>query len=305
MKSVSRVLLLATAAAATATAADATGAQPAFGQASRPDHRIRTVVYAEDSVITVAVARGVATQIVLPEDETLAGEPAMGKGSDCKQEAFRWCVDHTAQDIFVKPKLGADWNTMALVTNRHRYSFVFKVLQPGQEFDATLRVSVVLPPPPSPPAAPAVAAVAVTAVDPGPPPLTAQQLIDNRMSAEPKVRNKSYSVAVGKDSEDIVPVMVFDDGTQTYFSFPNNRPIPTVFQTSPDKSEEMVNARMQGDLLVADRVARRFVLRLGGSVIAIINEAFDLDGVPPVDGTTVPGVARVLRTAVAGAGAQQ
>jgi len=52
---------------------------------------------------------------------------------------------------------------------------------------------------------------------------------------------------------------------------------------------------------VADRVARRFVLRLGGSVIAIINEAFDLDGVPPVDGTTVPGVARVLRTTVSSA----
>ena len=125
------------------------------------------------------------------------------------------------------------------------------------------------------------------------------------MRLEPKVRNKSYSVAVGKDSEDIVPVMVFDDGTQTYFSFPNNRPIPTVFQTSPDQSEEMVNVRMQGDLLVADRVARRFVLRLGGSVIAIINEAFDLDGVPPVDGTTVPGVARVLRTAVSSAGVAQ
>ena len=97
---------------------------------------------------------------------------------------------------------------------------------------------------------------------------------------------------------DIVPVMVFDDGTQTYFSFPNNRPLPAIFQTAPDGSEEMVNARMDGDdLLVADRVARRFVLRLGESVIAIINEAFDLDGVPPALGTTVPGVARVVRAA--------
>ena len=100
------------------------------------------------------------------------------------------------------------------------------------------------------------------------------------------------------DPEDIVPVMVFDDGTQTYFSFPNNRPIPTVFQIAPDGSEEMVNARMDpDDLLVADRVGRRFILRLGDSVAAIINEAFDLDGVPPRDGTTVPGVARVVKAA--------
>ncbi len=137
----------------------------------------------------------------------------------------------------------------------------------------------------------------------GPPPITVKELIENRMRAEPQVRNTHYSVAVGASSEDIVPVMVFDDGTQTYFSFPNNRPVPTVFQTAPDQSEEMVNVRMQDDKLVADRVARRFVLRLGESVISIINEDFDLDGVPPVNGTTTPGVARVLR-ASASAGAQ-
>ena len=296
MKPISVVLLLATTAAATATAATAASAQPTIGLASRPDPRIRTVVYAEDSVITIAVARGVATQIVFPDDETISARPAMGKGADCAQAEHHWCVVNSEHDVFVKPKLGADWNTMGLETDRHRYSFVFKALPPGQAFDAMLRVSIVMPsPPPAPPAPPAPVVVA------GPPAPSAQELIANRMRLEPKVRNKNYSVAVGKDSEDIVPVMVFDDGTQTYFSFPNNRPIPTVFQTSPDQSEEMVNVRMQGDLLVADRVARRFVLRLGGSVIAIINEAFDLDGVPPVDGTTVPGVARVLRTSVSSA----
>ena len=37
---------------------------------------------------------------------------------------------------------------------------------------------------------------------------------------------------------------------------------------------------------------------LGESVAAIINDAFDLDGVPPKDGTTVPGVARVVKAAI-------
>jgi type IV secretion system protein VirB9 len=121
-------------------------------------------------------------------------------------------------------------------------------------------------------------------------------LIDARWQAKPLVRNSAYSVATGKDSEDIVPVMVFDDGTQTYFSFPNNRPIPAVFEIAPDGSEEMTNTRMDpDDLLVADRVGRRFILRLGQSVAAIINDAFDLDGVPPKDGTTVPGVSRIVK----------
>lgn len=260
------------------------------------DSRIRTVLYSPTAVITIPVARGVATQIVMPEGETIVDAPAMGKGSDCRQPEHQWCVENSAEDISVKPKLGATSNSMNVKTTHLRYSFVLKVLPPNQELAAALRVSIVLPEVPT---------VAGPVVDEGPRPLSPQELIANRMRAEPKVRNMSYSVAVGKDSEDIVPVMVFDDGTQTYFSFPNNRPIPTVFQTSPDLSEEMVNVRMQGDLLVADRVARRFVLRLGGSVIAIINEAFDLDGVAPVDGTTVPGVERVMRTAGAGSQVSQ
>ena len=154
---------------------------------------------------------------------------------------------------------------------------------------------MVMPPKPVPPAAPGAPAP----IDLGPPPLTAKELVANRMRSLPTVRNKEYSVAVGEHSDDIVPVMVFDDGTKTYFSFPNNRPLPTLFESLADRTEEMVNAHMEGDQLVADRVARRFLLRLGNRVVAVINESFDIDGVAPVDGTTIPGVKRTLRASSA------
>ena len=38
---------------------------------------------------------------------------------------------------------------------------------------------------------------------------------------------------------------------------------------------------------------RRFLLGL--AVVGVWNEAFDLDGVPPGGGTTVPGVQRVVK----------
>jgi type IV secretion system protein VirB9 len=38
------------------------------------------------------------------------------------------------------------------------------------------------------------------------------------------------------------------------------------------------------------------MLRAGSAVVGIWNDAFDLDGVPPTDGTTAPGVQRVLKT---------
>jgi type IV secretion system protein VirB9 len=37
------------------------------------------------------------------------------------------------------------------------------------------------------------------------------------------------------------------------------------------------------------------MLRAGSAVVAVWNDAFDLDGVPPERGTTVPGVRRSLK----------
>lgn len=282
-------LLLIAFGACTATAPLA--ATPSLDGASS-DPRIRYVRYSPDNIVSVPVRRGMVTHIVLAEDEAIVNQPAMGKGSDCARETDTWCVIASGRDIFIKPKTGATINNMVLVTSQRRHAFDFSVISETAVAKPVMRLSMVLPPPAPPPVLPARSAPLATLA---PPPMSAKELIENRMRAEPQVRNTNYSVAVGPSSEDIVPVMVFDDGTQTYFSFPNNRPVPTVFQTAPDQSEEMVNVRMQDDKLVADRVARRFVLRLGESVIAIINEDFDLDGVPPVNGTTTPGVARVLR----------
>lgn len=284
-----RSLLLAALVACAATATFA--ATPSLdGDSSDP--RIRYVRYSPDNIVSVPVRRGMVTHIVLAEDEAIVNQPAMGKGSDCARETDTWCVIASGRDIFIKPKTGATINNMVLVTSQRRHAFDFSVIPDTAVAKPVMRLSMVLPPPAPPPMLLARSAPLATLA---PPPMSAKELIENRMRAEPQVRNTNYSVAVGPSSEDIVPVMVFDDGTQTYFSFPNNRPVPTVFQTAPDQSEEMVNVRMQDDKLVADRVARRFVLRLGESVIAIINEDFDLDGVPPVNGTTTPGVARVLR----------
>ncbi|MEO7007954.1 MAG: TrbG/VirB9 family P-type conjugative transfer protein, partial [Caldimonas sp.] len=99
----------------------------------------------------------------------------------------------------------------------------------------------------------------------------------------------------GKASGDIVPSLVFDDGRFTYLRFSGNREVPAVFNVLADGSETLVNTRMEGDLLVVDRVSRQLMLRSGAAVVGLWNEAFDPEGVPPQDGTTVPGVRRELK----------
>ncbi|EWS62642.1 Type IV secretion system protein virB9 precursor [Hydrogenophaga sp. T4] len=138
---------------------------------------------------------------------------------------------------------------------------------------------------------------ALAALPPLPSQPTPQQVVVERLQAKPAVMNIQYSLAEGDGSQDIVPTLVYDDGRFTYLRFPGNREVPAVFHVLGDGSETLVNARMEDDLLVVDRVSRQLMLRAGTAVVGIWNEAFDLDGSPAEGATTVPGVLRVLKPA--------
>ena len=269
---------------------------PAFAQDSA-DPRLRQVFYDTQAVVTVFVKRGVVTDIVLDTNEAIT-DVASGLGADCAKPDSSWCVAAQlgGRHLFVKPKTTAGApNNLAVVTDRRTHSFRFVVLADRDARQPVYRLSVRTAVPPLSPVPPqaslAAALVAASA------PLSAAELIKERLGAAPQPVNSSYSIAEGKYSEDIVPTLVFDDGRFTYLKFPNNREVPAVFHVLPDGSETAVNARMEGDLLVADRVSRRLMLRAGSAVVGVWNEAFDLDGVPPSNGTTVSGVDRQIKSA--------
>ena len=92
-----------------------------------------------------------------------------------------------------------------------------------------------------------------------------------------------------------MPSLVFDDGRFTYFQFPGNREVPSIFVISADGEEGRVNYHMDGDLAVVQRTSRRFVLRLGKAVVGVWNDAFDAEGVPPRAGTTSEQLRRPVR----------
>jgi type IV secretion system protein VirB9 len=281
-----------------AAVAQLTWASTAAAQAriSAPtEARIREVIYDPVQVIVVPVKRGVSTHIQLEAGETIRFAAA-GIGANCAKPDHPWCVvaEEGSGHVFVKPReLANGPNTLALVTERRSYSFEFVLVSGKQE--PVLRLVVRPPRPPSVDpqelrtvyASQAAAAALATAPQPG-------ELLHQRLSAPAPVRNARYSVATGSASNDIVPTIVFDDGRFTYLQFPNNREIPAAFQVNADGSESLVNMRMERDFLVIDRVSRGLMLRLGPAVVSVLNEAYDLDGQPPVAGTTAPGVERLV-----------
>ena len=266
-------------------------------QASDP--RLREVRYDPRAVVTVPVKRGVVTLVVLDADEAIT-EVAAGLGGDCSKPEAAWCVaaQPGGRNLFVKAKSTAGApNNLAVVTDRRTHSFRFVVLADNDPKAPVYRLVVkALVVQAAAAARPTlrdmVPLVALPAV---PPPPSPQEVIAERLQAKPQVLNSRYSIAEGKGSEDIVPTLVFDDGRFTYIRFPGNREVPAVFHVLGDGSETLVNARMEEDLLVVDRVSRRLMLRSGSAVVGVWNESFDLDGVPPDGGTTVPGVQRVLK----------
>ena len=259
-------------------------------EAQSGDPRLKEVWYDPRTVVTVPVKRGVVTHVVLDANEAIT-EVGAGLGSDCSKAEASWCVaaQPGGRNIFVKPKSAARApNNLAVVTDKRVYALRFVVLADADARQPVYRLAikaapqrVTVKPPASPLAEPA-----------GP---SEAEVVAERLSAAPPVVNSAYSIAEGDVSQDIVPALVFDDGRFTYFRFPNNREVPAVFHVQADGSEALVNTRMEGDLLVADRVSRQLVLRAGAAVVGVWNDAFDGDGLPPVGSTTVSGVERVVR----------
>lgn len=274
----------------------------AASSAGQPaDPRLREVIYDAKSVVTVPVKRGVVTLVVLDTDESIT-EVAAGLGGDCSKAEATWCIaaQPGGRNLFVKPKSTASApNNLAVVTDRRTHSLRFVVLADGDPKPPVYRL--VIRGGPARLAPPRVALrdeallQALSSLPQAPPPPNPLQVIAERLQAKPQVLNTSYSIAEGSASEDIVPALVFDDGRFTYLRFPGNREVPAVFHVLGDGSETLLNARMEDDLLVVDRVSRRLMLRAGSAVVGVWNEAFDLVGIPPAGGTTVPGVQRTLK----------
>lgn len=278
----------------TLTPLHASAAQPT----DKTDPRLREVVYDANAVVTVPVKRGMVTLVEFDKGEVIT-EVAVGQGGDCSKPDAAWCV--TAQPggrhLYVKAKSAADApNNLAVITDRRSHSLRFVVLSDGDRQTPVFRLAIRSPKPAA--ASPSLAErelAALASLPPIPPPPTAQQIVAERLAAKPTVLNTQYALAEGAGSADIVPTLVYDDGRFTYLKFPGNREVPAVFHVLGDGSETLVNARMEDDTLVVDRVSRRLMLRGGSAVVGIWNEAFDLDGSPAKGSTTVPGVQRVLK----------
>lgn len=265
--------------------------------ASDLDPRVRYVIFKKDDVTVVSTRRGAVTRLILADDEKIE-VAATGFPADCANPQSEWCVraDVGTNQIWVKPKDNATANNLELKSNKRDYSFEFKVLKDSPAgragklaaepmFRVIFRYPLDLPP-----------MASVLALAGAPAPVNDKVVVDELVkTAKPVPRNWKYSMQVLKGSDEIAPTLVFDDGRFTYFQFPANREVPSIYFISSSEEEGRVNFHMEGDLAVVERTGRRFVLRLGEATVGVWNDAYDPFGVAPKDGVTVEGLKREIR----------
>ncbi|MBN9982567.1 P-type conjugative transfer protein VirB9 [Rhizobium laguerreae] len=109
-------------------------------------------------------------------------------------------------------------------------------------------------------------------------------------------RNWRYSA---QGSAALEPQAVYDNGKVTTFAFAGNQEMPAIYMENSDGSESLVPKSVDNNLVLVHAISRKFILRRGGDVLCIFNEAYDRIGINPDTNTTSPSVERVVKTQAA------
>lgn len=107
-------------------------------------------------------------------------------------------------------------------------------------------------------------------------------------------RNWRYSA---QGSQALEPQAVYDNGKVTTFAFTGNQEMPAIYMENSDGTESLVPKSVEGNLVLVHAISRKFILRRGGDVICVFNEAYDRVGINPETNTTSPSVERVVKAA--------
>jgi len=209
------------------------------------DPRIRIVHYDPDQVVTLNATLNYQITIEFGEGERIENV-SIGN-------SLGWQVtpNRKANLLFLKPVARSANTNMTVITNLRRYAFDLGVRRAPRRSDNSIVFGLRFEYP-----APVV--------------LVAEQPVEPK-PAPPRDLNHAYSFEGSKKN---LPTRVFDDGHATYFTFAPDADYPAIFAIGGDKKESLVNVATRDGFVVVDEVARGFVLRQGGEVTTLINDAY-------------------------------
>ena len=85
--------------------------------------------------------------------------------------------------------------------------------------------------------------------------------------------NTNYTYAMKGESSEIIPTMVFDNGSKTYFKFRDDEDLPIINAVSDDFREIPLRVRRSGEYVYIDAVERQITLRRNKKLVCLFNES--------------------------------
>ena len=234
------------------------------------DRRIRVVAYAADEVYRLKGYVGFQIDLEFEDGESFVG---LGAG-DLESITFASQGNH----LFLKPHTAGVDTNITVLTSRRTYHFDYSVSERRPESMAGDVVYVLRFAYPR-----SAAEHAVDAVE--------RQLAN---AAGSRWHNLRYSY---RGSPGLKPISAWDDGVETRLRFASQQELPAIFVGNDDGTESLLNFHIDNGEVVAQRVARHFIVRRGRLQGCILNEGFTGSGERLQSGTVAPSVERVTKGA--------
>ncbi len=210
------------------------------------DARIKTITYSPNEVFKFTGYYRYQSNIEFAPDEEI-GTISLG-------DSVAWQMNPLGNRLFLKPIEQDATTNMTIITNKRTYFFELHAEEAKNISDKNLTFELRF-------IYPGDESLGVSHVDHMP------DLEQDDLSKY----NFRYTLT---GSDDIAPLRIFDDGEFTYFQFQDvNGEVPAFFQVDSQGNESLINYRARGPYIVVERVAARYTLRHGNSVVCIFNEA--------------------------------
>lgn len=244
------------------------------------DSRIRTLVYNPNEVYELKFYYNYQSFIEFSEDEEIE---MISIG-----EAFAWRLTPAGKRLFIRPLEIAAHTNMTIITNKRTYHFDIRSDEFNGKADEDLvytirffypQIGQPLPIPPqlavpnvAPKKAPPMPIQEKFIVKTPSPLADVTEVVPGVIARNPEQANLNFDYSLAGKSDNIVPLKVYDNSTETYFQFANdNLVIPTINSVDASGNEQALTYIIRDNFVVVPITARQFTLRLADSLLCIYN----------------------------------
>ncbi|MCD6040272.1 MAG: virB9 2 [Gammaproteobacteria bacterium] len=219
-------------------------------QSFKTDPRAKVVAFEPNQIYAVKTHYLVSTDIILGEDEIVQPQDVhLG-------DASAWDIAVSRNHLYLKAKKLDAKGNLSVLSNRYAYHFILSATDEDQDrSESIFFLKFVYPNRGHDEKRLALEMVSL-------PPDLCQNAAHY---------NLQYSFTGNPEQ---APLCACDDGLFTYFKFKKQSDLPAIFSVLPDRREEVVNYRMEGDYMVVERTAKVFTLRNGALVTSIYNDKY-------------------------------